>query len=183
MTQGYMLADKNYEHRVREGKKRELVITARLRAAGHTVSDVTAKEDMHDKIDAVVDGRKAQYKFRKTGTDILFDYAEPFSGHFNLPGTRTPDPETKLGRDLVSKAELYVVMVGQRLWLAEKKAIVEVINKLLVLWITENRKLSNRYKHESLPGVELNWTTDHSNGRRKLVFFVHPLAVDAVEVA
>ena len=57
-----------------------MVITARLRAAGHTVGDVTSKEDMHDKVDAIVNDRKAQYKFRETGTDILFDYAEPFSG-------------------------------------------------------------------------------------------------------
>ena len=67
------------------------------------------------------------------------------------PLSRIPDPVTKLGRDLVSKAELYVVMVGQRLWMAEKKALVEIINKLLVLWFTENRKLSNRYKHSPCP--------------------------------
>ncbi len=178
-----MLADKGYDHRVREGKKKELEISRRLRAAKHTVSDVTSKEDMHDKVDAIVNDRKAQYKFRETGTDILFDYAEPFSGRFMQPLSRIPDPVTKLGRDLVSKAELYVVMVGQRLWMAEKKAIVEIINKLLVLWFTENQQTSNRYNHSSVPGVELNWTTDHANGRRKLVFFVNPLAVDAVEVA
>jgi len=171
-----MLADKPYDHRVREGKKREVEISRRLREARHSVQEVTAKEDMHDKIDAVVDGRKAQYKFRETGTDILFDYAEPFTGRFRDPGTR-------LGRDLVSKAEIYVVLVGERLWMAEKKAIVEAADRLLILWFREDGGVSTRYEHRSVPGVQLQWNADHSNGRSKLIFFLSPPSVGAVEVA
>lgn len=174
MTSDRMLADKNYEHRVREGKKKELTITLKLEKAGYKVATVTVEQDMHDKVDAVVNGRRAQYKFRETGTDILFDAFEPF----DLP---LGNPKNKIGRDLASKAELYFVLVGDRLWMAEKSAILKAVDAVLSAWIRSGA-VDTRYRTESLPGVELQWNSDHNNSRKKLIFFINPLVVGAVEI-
>lgn len=178
-----MIANHDFDQRVRLGKALEPAITRRLQAHGFTVTDATVEQDMKDKIDAFIDGKPAQYKVRETGKDMLFDVFEPFEGW--LRDGHTP------GRDLTTKAFWIVeqlqggrmVMVSTthmhslfRVVWAEAVKGIEGLAKSGIVY------LDTWFRSVQHPGVSLHMMQDHKNDRWKLIMFVDPDSVKHIEV-
>jgi hypothetical protein len=163
-----MLNDKDYQQRVAAGKSTEKRILDKLRAAGMKIADPTANEDMFDKIDGWLetDGKKAaiQVKFREAGDDVIFEIVKYLD-------RGTP------GRDMISKAEYYVVMdrkgVIRMFSTAEIKKMADVLLKHVVADLkTSPQRTEWGGGHNSIAQVKL--TVDKSHGNRKLMAFFNP---------
>jgi len=95
----------DYNTRITLGKSNELNIINYLKSHGYNIELPTAHADMHDKIDGFIipksGGRLSfQLKFRESGDDIIYEIIKDWDNNIE-------------GRDLISKAQLYVVVNRQ----------------------------------------------------------------------
>ena len=92
----------DYNTRVTLGKSRELEIIDFLRSKGYNIHEPTAQNDMKDKIDGFIlpkaGGKLSfQLKQRESGSDIIYEIIKDWDRDIE-------------GRDLQSKAQLYIVV-------------------------------------------------------------------------
>jgi hypothetical protein len=165
-----MLANQSYNTRVQAGKSQEAAIIATLRANGVNIQDPTENEDKFDKIDGwIIDGntkKSLQIKFREENNDTIFEAIKDIDRGI-------------LGRDLISKADLYLVVdsmgIGRlvdaknlkKLATQIKDAIMPVVNKGITSWHTNS--------------CDIKITTDKYHGNRKLMIFFNPEKLNIIK--
>ena len=150
----------DYNTRIALGKSQEPIIIDFLRSKGMKVDLPTANQDIKDKIDGFIlpkaGGRISfQLKFRESGDDIIFEIIKDWNRNIE-------------GRDLVSKAQLYVVVDRHgRLNIFNTKDIKAKARELLDL-------ADKTPNNQSGTGWDLKFTTDKSNNNVKLMGFFSP---------
>jgi len=156
----------NYGDRISAGKETEAKILNALRKMGQQISDPTPEEDKYKKIDGWWDlkgtKRPVQVKFRETGDDILFELVKDIDRNID-------------GRDLISEADLYLVVNREFL----SKPIKEKAKEILA--IVEKDRAQSPFK--------VNWwgtdwqvklQIDRAHGQRKLVAYFKPELFNAL---
>jgi hypothetical protein len=119
------LKNLDFDTRLDSGKGVEDWIRNKLREYGFDVQNVSVTTDKKDKIDAIVNGKSAQIKFRETGDDILFELIRPWDDN----KTFFDQIREKSGRDADGKAEQYVVLnrTRDKIYLIPKPYIISAI--------------------------------------------------------
>lgn len=161
-----MLNAMDYQGRVEAGKAVEKEILDVLRKAGVVIEEPTANEDMEDKIDGWIirDGKRVsvQVKFREGGDDVIFEVVKDLDK--GIPG-----------RDMVSKAELYVVMDTLnviRLFAVEQiKTMAKLVRDHV---LGELRLTPNRTDWGSKTACNVKITIDKRHGNRKMMAYFNP---------
>lgn len=156
----------DYQGRVEAGKAVEKEILDVLRKAGVVIEEPTANEDMEDKIDGWIirDGKRVsvQVKFREGGDDVIFEVVKDLDK--GIPG-----------RDMVSKAELYVVMDTLnviRLFAVEQiKTMAKLVRDHV---LGELRLTPNRTDWGSKTACNVKITIDKRHGNRKMMAYFNP---------
>jgi hypothetical protein len=156
----------DYQGRVEAGKTVEKEILDVLRKAGVVIEEPTANEDMEDKIDGWIirDGKRVsvQVKFREGGDDVIFEIVKDLDK--GIPG-----------RDMVSKAELYVVMDTLnviRLFAVEQ---IKTMAKLVRDHVLGELRISpNRTEWGSKTACNVKITIDKRHGNRKMMAYFNP---------
>ena len=147
----------NYDDRIHAGKERESFIIDAMIARGFKIERPTAHQDMKDKIDGFIlpkaGGRLSfQLKFREHRSDIIFEIVKDWDRNI-------------LGRDLISKAELYVIVEPDgELSIYNVKEIKDKANELLAL------ADKNPVNQEGM-GWQLKFTIDKAHFQKKLMGF------------
>ena len=156
----------NYSSRIHAGKQVEHKIIAQLRTKGMTIRDPTPDQDKYDKIDGIgvsPSGKEfpIQIKFRETGDDILFELVSDLD-------------KKKPGRDIISKAEFYVVADRQGVTRMFYTAPIKEKAKE-ILATTEKDLAADPYKTRwSGSGWEAKMQWDRASGARKIVAYFNP---------
>lgn len=156
----------NYNDRIEAGKKKEAQIIRQLRKQGVKIEDPTPQEDMYDKIDGWMTDSKGvklsvQIKFRESGDDIIFEIMKDLD-------------KDKPGRDLISKADLYLVVDRKGKGRLLKTSQIKGFAKKLADAIQEAIvKAPDRRKWEG-KGWEVKITYDRASGNKKLMGFFAP---------
>lgn len=162
-----MLANiSNYEDRISAGKVVEKRIIDAFRQMGYNIEDPTPSEDKEDKIDGwLIDKSQhripLQIKFRETGDDILFELVRDLDKGYP-------------GRDLISKAALYLVVDRNgktRMYLT--KPIKERAQKIVDVLVPMIKKDSGKGLWTG-NGWEIRVQHDRAHGQRKLVAYFSP---------
>lgn len=169
-----MLNAMDYQGRVEAGKAVEKEILDVLRKAGMEIAEPTADEDMKDKIDGwmVWLGERVpiQVKFREGGDDVIFEIIKDVDK--NVPG-----------RDMVSKAVLYVVMDTANMI---RLFAVEEIKRMAVLVrdhvLGELRQFPNKTNWGSHTACNVKITVDKRHGNRKMMAYFNPTMLKALRV-
>ena len=143
----------------------------RIEDFGYKVIPATKEEDCIDKIDAHIEDNKgflhtAQIKYRENSTQILVEVCKlknqelSFNTIFN-------------GRDMISKAELYICLIKEDLWFIESSEIKFYVNLLCHTLIEKHLKnsLVTRYDKE---GMTAKITFDAQTLERKILFYATP---------
>lgn len=161
-----MLNAMNYQGRVEAGKAVEKEILAVLRKAGIEIAEPTADEDMREKIDGWMTwlGERVpiQVKFREGGNDVIFEIIKDIDK--SVPG-----------RDMVSKAVLYVVMDTAnviRLFAVEQIKAMAILVRDHVLG--ELRQFPNKTNWGSNTACNVKITVDKRHGNRKMMTYFNP---------
>lgn len=147
----------NYDDRISAGKERESFIIDAMIARGFKIERPTAHQDMKDKIDGVIlpkaGGKLSfQLKFREHRNDIIFEIIKDWDRNI-------------LGRDLISKADLYVIVEPNgELNVYATKEIKDKAHELLAL------ADKNPVNQEGF-GYQLKFTLDKAHGQKKLMGF------------
>ena len=156
----------DYSTRIHAGKQVEHKIIAQLRAKGMTIHDPTPEQDKYDKIDGIgvsPSGKNfsIQIKFRETGDDILFELVSDLD-------------KKKPGRDIISKADLYIVAdrngTTRMFYTAPIKEKAKEILAAAEKDLTEN-PYKTRWEGN---GWEAKMQWDHASGARKIVAYFDP---------
>lgn len=163
----------DYNERVANGRRIEKLIfeamNARLRPRNNCLEEPTREEDKALKIDAwLVNPAKKRYsvqiKYRESGDDIIFECVKDTAQW--LPG-----------RDATSEAQLYLCVNRQgtaRLyWTAPIKALAAQIVEVAKGEPNETEWFGD--------GWELKRRKDHATGIEKLVAFISPSKMRAIE--
>lgn len=162
----------DYNSRVQAGKRIESKILDALRAKGFKIDNPTSTEDMHDKIDGwwVTKENKRfplQIKFRQSGDDILVELIK--------------DLELgKIGRDMVTKAVLYLVAdrngTTRMFYTKEiKDQAQKILDQVEDDLQTEPQKTSWEGPH-----WQAKAQIDRASGNRKVVAYLNPRAFKAL---
>jgi hypothetical protein len=167
-----MIATQRFHERVEKGKAGEEQIAEVLRSHGLNLIDVDERTDMIDKIDRQLVTESGTYsvqiKFRDSSDryrDFLLDLYEPFYGD--------GDPDTKIGRDLVSKYDIYVCRIKDTIYVINGKAQKTLVANVLEEWRQRRCQLPV-FRSTKYSGVELRKVVDHRNNRPKLLMFIPP---------
>jgi len=156
----------NYNQRIAAGKVKEKAIVDQLRKYGIKIDDPTAQEDMYDKIDGWIydkTGAKksVQIKFRESGDDIIFEIVKDLD-------------QNRPGRDMISKAELYLVVdrsgSGK---LISTDAVKKKASELLKVVQSDLQKVPNKTQWSGV-GWEVKITQDRAHGQNKLMGYFNP---------
>lgn len=178
-----MLATRFLDHRerVQIGRLREQQIVAALKSQhGLDLSPPTEAQDKEQKIDAFLetDGKKqaVQIKYRQTGDDILVEVFDRWFGW--------DKKENKVGRDMIGKAELYVVLRQDKktVVMTTTATIKAIVNNMLRCAMTggwtedkgEQQKTLSYHKHGGK--CQLKVQRDPRDGRTKMMAYI-PAAV------
>jgi len=157
----------NYDSRIADGKAVEKKIISALRSNGIKVEDPTAHEDMHDKIDGwfvYKDGTRhsVQIKFRESGDDILFEIIKNWDANI-------------IGRDLVSKAEYYLIVDRNGYGRLFNTQPIKLMAEKVLHFVKETLKLNaNRTTWEFANKWQAKITIDRAHGNRKLMAYFNP---------
>jgi hypothetical protein len=161
-----MLNAMDYQGRVEAGKAVEKEILDVLRKAGVVIEEPTAEEDMQDKIDGwlVKNGKRIpiQVKFREGGDDVIFEIVKDIDRGID-------------GRDMVSKAELYVVMdthnVIRLFDVAPLKRMATIVKKHV---LGEMTLFPSKTSWGSNTACNVRLTIDKRHGNRKMMAYFNP---------
>jgi len=156
ITPGSM-ATQDYQSRVFQGKGLEAEVYNRLVRAGLDVRPASRQEDMHDKIDLWIRVRgqeyPAQIKQRQVGDDIVFEVYKDAYDESQPPN----------GRDITSKAKLYVVQDRQgRGWMANAGVLKQAARDYVA---------QHGIETGTVQGVDYKITQDKATGDVKLMAF------------
>ncbi len=162
-----MLANiQNYGDRISAGKQVESSILNALRQKGYKIEDPTSGEDMYDKIDGwwvdkTQKKHSLQIKFRETGDDILFELVKDLDKNVD-------------GRDMVSKAELYLVVDRNGVTrMFNTKPIKEKATQALRV-IKQDLEKNPSKTDWSGSGWSIKVQVDRAHGQRKIVGYFSP---------
>ena len=156
----------NYNDRITLGKQQEARIIDFLKTKGYNIQLPTASEDKYDKIDGWFlpkSGGKLsfQLKFREGGDDLPFELIRDWDRNIE-------------GRDLISKAQLYVVVNRSgRLSIYKTSEIKAKAQELLKL--ADENPVDQKGS-----GFDLKFTIDKANGANKVMLFFNPLLFKSV---
>ena len=150
----------DYNTRIAMGKSQELYIIEFLRSKGYKIDEPTANQDIKDKIDGFIlpkaGGRISfQLKFRETGDDIPFELIKDWDRNIE-------------GRDLISKAQLYIVVNRQGKVIILKTDDIKNKAKELLAMADANPN------DQQGTGYELKFRADAAHGQVKLMCFLNP---------
>jgi hypothetical protein len=164
------------EERVEYGRKIERLICNELTKQGVSVIEPLIYEDKYLKIDGYIcvdeDKIPIQVKYRSNGNDILMEvaYLEDKMG-----AAKEIEENIELdGRDMVGCAQIYLClsMDGRTLRMCKvselKNIAIHMVKKLI-----ECHKKYGKTSYKSKLG-EIKFMNDPSNGRRKIILFIHP---------
>lgn len=147
----------DYQSRVFQGRGMEAQVYNRLVQAGLDVRPASREEDMHDKIDLWIRVRgqeyPAQIKQRQVGDDIIFEvYKDAY------------DPsQPPNGRDITSKAKLYVVQDRNgHGWMVNANALKQAARDYVA---------QHGIETGTEQGVDYKITQDRATGDVKLMAF------------
>ena len=162
-----MLNGESYQERVAHGKEGERNILDVIRKSGIHITEPTAEQDIHEKIDGWMDWKgkqvAVQVKFRESGDDVLFEVLKDID-----KGT--------VGRDMRCKAEYYLVRnrCGKiRMYLVEElKAKVATFQDLVLGEIRKNTGVTTWGRTGSPIVVKIVF--DRCHGNRKLIAYFNP---------
>ena len=152
----------NYSDRIALGKQQEAFIIDFLKSKGYNIELPTSHEDMRDKIDGWIlpkSGGKVsfQLKFREGNkTDIIFELIKDWDKNIE-------------GRDLISKAQLYVMVDANGVINIYKVSDIKAKAKEL-LALADVNPVDQRGK-----GWEIKFRNDSAHGQLKLMAFFDPL--------
>lgn len=161
----------NYKDRIHRGKEVELQIINKLKSLGYHIDPPTEHEDMFHKIDGwwVTKNHKYsfQIKFRERGDDIIFELIQNMD-------TQNP------GRDLKSKATLYIVMdTKKNIRMFLTKPIKDKANEILshIKIALQKTPLETNFSGN---GWEAKIQYDRAHGQKKLVAYFDPKLFEAL---
>lgn len=152
----------NYADRIQAGREKESEVIDALKSKGLNIELPSQHQDMYDKIDGFILTAKTQkrlsfqLKFREGGDDIIFEIIKDWDANVE-------------GRDLVSKAELYVVVSRQGIINIYQANDIKAKAKELLALADEKPKV-NQEGH----GWQLKFTVDKANFKTKLMGFFSP---------
>ena len=161
--------------RLQHGKRREQQIIKALKQQHDLpLRNATHQEDCELKIDAWLDTKSVQVKYREVGSDILFEVYDLWNGW---------DRDNKPGRDLISKAQMYAVLSNDKrtVHLVNTSFIKQLVRELLQLvqaygW-SKNGKIKV-FKYVRPEGtIELKVQFDPRTGDQKIVAFIPPACI------
>lgn len=140
---------------------------------GLTINEATPEEDQQDKIDGWMvdkagDKHSIQIKYRETGDDILFEVVKDLDKSYE-------------GRDMVSKAEFYVIVnrTGYcRLFLTAP--IKKWAQKLLAMAMQDLSVKRSKRNWKGIRPWEMKITIDRAHGNRKLMAYFSPTMFEAI---
>jgi len=148
----------DYTSRIALGKEQEAYIIDYLNHNGYKIDLPTSQQDKFDKIDGFfcpkTGGRLSfQLKFREGGADIIFEAVKDWEANI-------------MGRDMISKAQLYVIVNPQGLLSIYNTAAIKTkANELLADANPVNQR-GDKW--------EMKFTTDKASGNHKLMMFFNP---------
>jgi hypothetical protein len=151
----------NYDDRISAGKQQESFIISAMKARGFNIEIPNAHQDKYDKIDGFIlpkaGGRLSfQLKQRESKNDIIFEIIKDWDQNIE-------------GRDLISKAELYVIVDSTGLLnIYNVNEIKAKAKELLAL--ADAKPNINQVGQ----GWELKFTIDKAHGNKKLMAFFSP---------
>lgn len=158
----------NYDNRIAAGRAVEKSIVNQLRQKGHRFDPPTVQQDKEDKIDGIYVSKNGQrytvqIKFRETGDDIIFEIVKNWD-----QGT--------MGRDLKSKADLYLVADRTGLTrLFYTKPIKEKAKEILAM--VDNEPDKDRWAGN---GWEAKIQQDRATKETKLMAYFDPKAFETL---
>lgn len=161
-----MLNHQDYSARLASGKAVEKEILNVLRKAGITIEEPAVNEDMVDKIDGWMTWKgkrvSVQVKFREGGDDVIFEIIKDIDQ--NIPG-----------RDMVSKADYYLVMDTMniiRLFAVEQiKTMAKLVRDHV---LGELHYTPSRTDWGSRTACNVKITVDKCHGNRKMMAYFNP---------
>jgi hypothetical protein len=163
-----MLADKDNNARIHSGKKVESIIIDKLSKNGFNITKASDSDDMIKKVDVwIKQGNEkvgVQIKFRETGKDILFEVFDTFY-QFN-------DIRNKSGRDMIGHAQKYAVLIDKKIVIVNKNEAQSAINDMILEARCNGWKNKTVYLKDKGCELQLKLTTDHSDGRQKVIAFI-----------
>ena len=150
----------DYSSRIALGKEQEAYIIDYLNHNGYKIELPTTKQDKYDKIDGFIcpkaGGRLSfQLKFREAGSDIIFEAVKDWEAGID-------------GRDMISRAQLYVIVNPQGILSFYNTAAIKTKAKELVALADANPVNQTGDKWE------MKFTTDKASGNHKLMMFFNP---------
>ena len=156
----------NYNQRIAAGKVKEKAIVDQLRQRGVKIDDPTPDEDKFDKIDGWIHDDKdnvksVQIKFRESGDDIIFEIVKDLDR--NIPG-----------RDMISKAELYLVVdrVGNGRLI--DTSAVKAKASIALEEVKKDIATAPGKTNWNRVGYQIKITQDRAHGQNKLMGYFSP---------